>query len=141
MTTMSSPTDSRETIKRSYRPIVIVHGLMTGDVTTMQRLAARIVEVSNSLFFVGDYCTYVCKYSKINSLMMADKLDECHLTASVVMTNLFFLSFHSYTQAPKLTSSTGTAVWLVWSRCGGRQSSWPMICYTYVRYIQKACTL
>jgi len=37
--------------KQPYRPVVIVHGLMTGDVSTMQHLAARIVEVSNLINF------------------------------------------------------------------------------------------
>lgn len=32
--------------ERRYRPVVIVHGLMTGDVSTMEHLAARIAEVS-----------------------------------------------------------------------------------------------
>jgi len=38
--------------KRPYRPVVIVHGLMTGDVSTMQHLAARIAEVSSLINFL-----------------------------------------------------------------------------------------
>lgn len=33
--------------KQLYRPVVIVHGLMTGDVSTMQHLADRITKVSD----------------------------------------------------------------------------------------------
>lgn len=55
---MSSPTDSSETIKRSYRPVIIVHGLMTGDVSTMQSLASRIVELhpGTKMYVFKRYC-------------------------------------------------------------------------------------
>lgn len=33
------------TSKGPYRPVIIVHGLMTGDVSTMNHLATRITEV------------------------------------------------------------------------------------------------
>jgi len=44
--------------KRPFRPVVIVHGLMTGDTSTMEHLAARIVEVSDSYYLLDtiDIC-------------------------------------------------------------------------------------
>jgi len=51
--TMKNSDECNNTLgqKRPYRPVVIVHGLMTGDVSTMQHLAARIAEVSSLIKF------------------------------------------------------------------------------------------
>lgn len=44
--------------KRPYRPVVIVHGLMTGDVSTMQHLAARIAELhpGTKTYVIDRFC-------------------------------------------------------------------------------------
>lgn len=43
---------------RPYRPVVIVHGLMTGDVSTMERLAARITELhpGTKTYVIDRFC-------------------------------------------------------------------------------------
>lgn len=52
--TMSESNECNNTSapKQPYRPVVIVHGLMTGDVSTMQHLAARIAEVRSLIYFL-----------------------------------------------------------------------------------------
>ncbi|XP_025196811.1 lysosomal thioesterase PPT2 homolog [Melanaphis sacchari] len=44
--------------KQPYRPVVIVHGLMTGDVSTMQHLAARIAELhpGTKTYVIDRFC-------------------------------------------------------------------------------------
>ncbi|XP_001942630.2 lysosomal thioesterase PPT2 homolog [Acyrthosiphon pisum] len=44
--------------KPPYRPVVIVHGLMTGDVSTMQHLAARIAELhpGTKTYVIDRFC-------------------------------------------------------------------------------------
>lgn len=44
--------------KRPYRPVVIVHGLMTGDVSTMQHLADRIAELhpGTKTYVIDRFC-------------------------------------------------------------------------------------
>jgi len=44
--------------KRPFRPVVIVHGLMTGDTSTMEHLAARIVELhpSTKMYVFNRFC-------------------------------------------------------------------------------------
>ncbi|KAL4126870.1 hypothetical protein QTP88_011071 [Uroleucon formosanum] len=44
--------------KQPYRPVVIVHGLMTGDVSTMEHLAARIAELhpGTKTYVIDRFC-------------------------------------------------------------------------------------
>ncbi|XP_060847332.1 uncharacterized protein LOC132926925 [Rhopalosiphum padi] len=54
----SNECNNTSTPKQPYRPVIIVHGLMTGDVSTMQHLAARIAELhpGTKTYVIDRFC-------------------------------------------------------------------------------------
>lgn len=60
---MLSKPNNCENMPRRYRPVVIVHGLMTGDVSTMQHLATNITKVNYTIL---NYNYISLSYDKCN---------------------------------------------------------------------------
>jgi len=54
----SNECNNTSTPRQPYRPVIIVHGLMTGDVSTMQHLAARIAELhpGTKTYVIDRFC-------------------------------------------------------------------------------------
>lgn len=57
-TTATTPQPTPE--RRLYKPVVIVHGLMSGDVSTMEHLAGRIEDVRTEIM-----CTKILYHNLI----------------------------------------------------------------------------